>query len=107
MRLLKELVVTAENFRRKDNLSLVQTSTSSKDVEEQVELAHKGIDVVDRSNKLIFVILLPYNVDKAEKSNAQVRSFARERKYEEFQQIVFENNKVGEILSRYNKFCNR
>ena len=47
--------------------------TLSKDMDEQLKLAHKVVDVVDRPNKKICVTLLRYNVDKPENSYPQVR----------------------------------
>ena len=46
-----QLVVAADNFLREKNLSPVLQSTLSKDMEEQLKLVHKVIDVVDRPNK--------------------------------------------------------
>ena len=42
-----QLVVAADNFLREQNLSPVLQSTLSKDMEEQLKLVHKVIDVVD------------------------------------------------------------
>ena len=53
--------------------------TMSKDMDEQLKLAHKVVDVVDGANKKKFVTLLRYNVDKLESSYAQVRLFARKK----------------------------
>ena len=47
MRLINQLVIAAENFRRVKNLSPVLTPTMSKDMHEQRELTHKVVDVVD------------------------------------------------------------
>ena len=58
-----QLVVTADIFLREKNLSPVLQSTLSKDMEEQLKLVHKVIDVVDRPNRRICVTLLRYNVD--------------------------------------------
>ena len=58
-------------------------------MEEQLKLAHKVIDVVDRPNRRICVTLLRYKVDNPESSYAQVRLFGRKTKKEKFQQIVY------------------
>ena len=50
----------------------------SKDVDEQLKLAHKVIGVGDRANRKICVSLLRYNVDKPEVSNAPIRFFCKE-----------------------------
>ena len=53
-----QLVVAADNFLREQNLSSVLQSTLSKDMEEQLKLVHKVIDVVDCPNRRICVTLL-------------------------------------------------
>ena len=47
MRLRIQQVVAAENFGKDENLFLVQISTLSKDLFEQLKLAHKVVYVVD------------------------------------------------------------
>ena len=44
----KQLVNVAENFAREENLMPVLIPTMSKDMDEQLKLAHKVFDVVDR-----------------------------------------------------------
>ena len=70
----------------------------SKDMDENLKLVHKIIDVVDRANKKICVTLLRYNVDKPESSYAQVRFFARKKEDEKFQQVFYVNYKLGEFI---------
>ena len=53
---------------------------------------------MERANKKIGVTLLRYNVDKPESSYAQVRFFARKKEDENFQQILYVNNKLGELI---------
>ena len=60
----------------------------SKDMDEQLKLARKLVDVVKRANRKTCVTLLRYNVEKPGKSYAQVRLFARKKEDEKFQQIV-------------------
>ena len=72
--------------------------TMSKDMDEQLKLAHKVVDVVDRANKKICVTLLRYNVDKLESSYAQVRLFARKKEDEKFQQVVYVKYKLEEFI---------
>ena len=69
MRLRNQLVNAAENFAREENLTPVLIP--SKDMDDQLKLAHKVVDVVDRANRKICVILLRYNVDKPESSYAK------------------------------------
>ena len=88
MQLRNKLVNAAENFARVENLTPVMIPTMSRDMDEQLKLAHKVVDVVDRTSKEICVTLLRYNVDKPESSYAQVRLFARKKEDEKFQQVV-------------------
>ena len=68
MRLRNQLVNAAENFAREENLTPVLIPTMSRYMDEQLKLAHKVVDVVDRANRKICVTLLRYNVDKPESS---------------------------------------
>ena len=64
----------------------------SKDMDKQLKVTHKVVDVVDvvdRANRKIYVTLLRYNVDKPESSYAQVRKFARKKEDEKFQQVFY------------------
>ena len=70
-----QLVVTADNNLREQNLSPVLQFRLSKDMEEQLKLVHKVIDFVDRPNRKICVTLLQYKVDNPETYYAQVRLF--------------------------------
>ena len=72
--------------------------TIFKDWNEQFKLAHKAVDVVDRTNRKIFVTLLRYIVDKSESSHAQVRIFAKKKDDEKFQQVVSVNYKPEEVI---------
>ena len=86
-----QLVVAADNFLREQSLSPVLQSTLSKDMEEQLKLGHKVIDVVDGPNRRICVTLLRYNVDNPEIFYAQVRLFGRKKAEEKFQQFLYVN----------------
>ena len=92
------LVVAADNFLREQNLSPVLQYTLSRDMEEQLKLVHKVIDVVDRPNRRICVTLLRYKVDNPETSYAQVRLFGRKKEEENFQQIVYVNYRLDEFV---------
>ena len=70
----------------------------SKDMDEQLKLAHKVVVVVDRANRKICVTLLRYNVDKPDSSYAQIQLFARKREDENFQQSVYVNYKLEESI---------
>ena len=92
-----QLVVAADNFLREQNLFPVLQSTLSKDMEEQLKLVHKVIDVVDRPNRRICVTLLRYKVDNPETSYAQVRLFGRKEE-EKIQQIVYVTYRLDEFV---------
>ena len=85
MRLRNQLFNATENIGSKENFSPVLIPTLSDDKFEQVKLAYKVIDVVDRWNRKICVTLLRYNMDKPENSYAQVRLSARKKEDEKFQ----------------------
>ena len=98
MRLRNQLVNAAENFAREENLTPVPIPTMSRNMDEQLKLAHKVVDVVDRTNGKICVTLLRYNVDNPESSYAQVRLFARKKEDEKFQQVVSVKYKLEEFI---------
>ena len=86
-----QLAVAADNFLKEQNFSPVLQSTLSKDMEEQLKLVHKVLDVVDCPNRKICVTLLRYKVDNPETSYAQLRLFGRKNEEEKFQQLVYVN----------------
>ena len=98
MRFRNQLVNTAENFAREENLTPVLIPTLSRDMDEHLRLAHKVVDVVDRTNRKICVTLLRYNVDKPESSYAQVRLFAKKKEAEKFQQVFYVKFKLEEFI---------
>ena len=98
MRLRNQLVNAAENVAREENLTPLLIPTMSKDMDEQLKLAHKVVDVVDRANKKICVTLLRYNVDKPESPYAQALLFSRKKEDEKFQQVVYVNYKLEEFI---------
>ena len=98
MRLRNQLVNAAESFAREENLTPVQIPTLSKDMDEQLKLSSKVVDVVDQANKKICVTLLRYDVDKPESSYALFRLSAREREDKMFQQVFYVNHKLEEFI---------
>ena len=98
MRLRNQLVNAAENFATEENLTPVLIPTMSRDMDEQLKLAHKVVHVVDRTNRKICVTLLRYNVDKPESSYAQVRLFARKKEDEKIQQVVYVKYKLEDFI---------
>ena len=93
-----QLVAAADNFLREQNLSPVLQSTLSKDMEQQLKLVHKVIDVVDRPNRRICVTLLRCKADNPDTSYAQVRLFGRKKEEEKFQEIVYVNYRLDEFV---------
>ena len=93
-----QLVVAADNFLREQSLSPVLQSTRSKEMEEQLKLVHKVIDVKDRPNRKNCVTLLRYKVDNPETSYALVRLFGRKKEEEKLQQIVYVNYNFDEFV---------
>ena len=69
----------------------------SKYMDEQLKLAQKVLDVVDRPYRKIYSILLWYNVDKPRISYAQVRRIAR-KEDDKFQQVVYVNYRLEEFI---------
>ena len=67
-------------------------------MEEQLKLVHKVIDVVHRPNIRICVTLLRCKLDNPEISYAQVRLFGGKKEGEKFQQIVYVNYKIDELV---------
>ena len=98
MRLRNQLVNAAENFAREEILTPVLEPTMFKDMDEQLKLAHKVVDVVYRANRTIGVTLLLFKVDKPESFYAQVRQFARKKADQKFQQNVYVNFKHEEFI---------
>ena len=98
VRLRNQLVNAAENSAREENLTPVLIPTMSKEIDEQLKLAHELVDVVDRANRKICVTLLRCNVHKSEISYAQVGLFARKKEDENFQKDLYVNWKLEEII---------
>ena len=73
MRLMNQLLIAAENFGGEPSSSPIQLATMSKDMDEQLKLAHRAVDVVDCPKRKMCVTMLRCNVDKPESSYAQVR----------------------------------
>ena len=91
LRLKNQLLIEAEHIGREEDLSPVLLPTMSKDMDEQLKVAHKVVDVVDRANRTISVTLLRCSMDKPENSCAQVRLIAMKKENEKFQQFFCVN----------------
>ena len=68
IRLRNQLVVAVRDFSIEENLPPVKVKLLAKDMEEQLKLTHKVLEVVDRPHKKICVTMLRYNVEKPETS---------------------------------------
>ena len=95
MRLRNQLFNAAENFAREEILTAVLIPTMSEDMDEQLKLTHKVVDVVDRANRKICVSLLRYDVDKP---YAQTLWILARKEDENFQQVVHAIYKVEEFI---------
>ena len=76
----------------------MQVKLLAKDMEEQLKLTHKVVEVVDRQHRRNCVTMLRYNVEKPETSYIQVRLFGRRKDEEKFNQIVYVNYKLDEFV---------
>ena len=98
MRFRNQLVNAAKNFAREETLTPVLIPTMSTDIDEQLKLAYRVVDIVDRAKRKSCVTLPRYNVDKLESSYAQVRILARKKEEEKFQKVVYVNYKQKEFI---------
>ena len=67
-------------------------------MDEQLQLAHKFVEDVDRPHRKNCVTLLRYSVEKPETSYAQIRLFGRRKEEEKNKQIAYVNYKLDEFL---------
>ena len=98
IRLRNQLVVAVRGFSKKEKLPAVQVKLLTKDMEEQLKLTDKVVDVVDRPQGKICVTMLRYKVEKPETSYVQVRLFGRRKDDDKFNQIVYVNYKLDEFI---------
>ena len=98
VRLRNQLVVAVRDFSKEENLPLVQMKLLAIDMEEQLKLTHKIVEVVDRPHRKICVTMLRYNAEKPEISLVQRRMFGKRRDEEKFNQNVYVNYELDEII---------
>ena len=91
IRLKNQLVVAVTDFSKKENLPRVQVKLLGKDMEEQLKLTHKVVEVVDRPHRKICVTMLRYNFEKSKASYVQVHYSGRRKDEEKFNQFVYVN----------------
>ena len=98
IRLMNQLVVAVRDFSKKETLPPVQVKLLAKDMEEQLKLTHKVVEVVDRPHRKICLTMLRYNVEKPEFSYVQLRLFGRRTDEEKFNQIVYVEHQLDEFI---------
>ena len=79
LRIRSQLDAGTENFIRKENVSLLQTSRTFKDIDKQLKVLHKKVNVVDHLDQKNCVTMLGYNLEKSQYSSLQVRTSARKK----------------------------
>ena len=92
-----QLVFAANNFLTEQNLSPALQPTLPKDMEEQLKIVQKVIDVAHRPNRRICVTLLRYKVHNPQTCYAQVRLYGWKKEEGKIQQIVYVNYKLDEF----------
>ena len=97
IRLRNQLAVAVGDFSKEENLSPVQVELLAKDMEEQLKLAHKVLEVVYRSHRKICVTLLRYLVEKPETSYVQMRLSERRKDGQKFNRIVYVKYKLDDF----------
>ena len=110
IRLGNQLVAAVRDFSKEENRPPVQAKLLAKNMEEQLKLPHKVVEVVDRPHLKTCVTMLPYNVAKPETSCVQVRLFGRRKEEEKFNQIVYVKFKLKEfiyLLDVMNSVCDK
>ena len=70
----------------------------AKDMEEQLKLTHKVVEVVDRPHRKICVTMLRYNLEKPETSFVQVRLFGGRKDEEKFNENVYVSYTLDEFI---------
>ena len=98
IRLRNQLVVAVRDFSKEEVLPPVQVKLLAKDMEEQLKLTNKAVEVVDRPHRKICVTMLCYKVEKPETLYVQVQLFGRRKDEEKINQIVYVNYKLEEFI---------
>ena len=82
IRLRNQLVVAVRDLGKEEYLPPVEVKIlklQAKDMEEQLKLTHKVVEVVDRPHRNICVTMLRYNVEKPETSYVKCDCLGEER----------------------------
>ena len=76
----------------------MQVKLLAKDMEEQLKLTHRVVEVVDRPLRKLCVTMLRYNVEMPETSYVPVRLFGRTKDEAKLNQIVYVNYNLDEFI---------
>ena len=68
IRLRNQLVVAVRDFNQEEKLPPMQMKLLAEDMEEQLKLTHKVVEVVGWPHRKVCVTMLRYNVEKPETS---------------------------------------
>ena len=98
IRLRIQLVVAVRHLSKEENLPPVQVKLLARDMEEQLKLTHRVVEVFDRPHKKICVTMLRYKMETPETSYVQVRFFGRRKEEENINQIDLVNYKHDEFF---------
>ena len=91
LRFRNQPVIAASNFGGGQLMSSIEIPLFANYKNERLKLVHKLVEFLDHPNKKTCVTVLQCNLDKPERSFAQVRLFGIKKKEENFQQIVEAN----------------
>ena len=94
----KSASVAVRDFSKEESLPPVQVKLLAKDMEEQLKLTHKFVEVVDRPRRKICMTMLRYIMEKLKTSYVQLRLFGRRKDEQKFNQIDYVNNKLDEFI---------
>ena len=88
MRLSNQLVNAPEKFAKEENLTSVLIATLSKNMDEQLKMVHK-IWLCGTSKQIDLCDSAAVQCDKPESSSWEVPFYARKKKDEKFEQVVY------------------
>ena len=98
IRVKNPLIVAVRDFSKAQNLPPVQVKLLAKDMEEQLKLTHKIVEIVDRPHRKICMTMLRYNVEQPKTSYVQVRLSGRRKEEEKINQIVYVNYTLDDFI---------
>ena len=104
------MIVTADNFRKKENSPYINVVGLSRDIDEQLKHVHKVIEIAEGAKLKVCVTLLRYKEDNPETSYAQIRLVTGRTEEKNFQQLVYVKYKIDEfkyLLDVMNSVCDQ